>query len=648
MSAIRQLAKLAAVIAAGACFSIGLAQERLEPILAQMAGYEYGKSPELLFQLTTLIQDSMGARAETRRIEARLDRFLQSDATVAGKQAVCQQLSLLATDSSVPVLTAMLARPETAEMARYALARIPGPKAGEALRKALDGASGSAKIGIVNSLGERRDANAVPVLRSLLSSADSGIAQAAIHALGDMGSRPALEALDSGMEKVSAPLRLAILEAYLACAGRLARGGNPKEALTAYRRLLEVETPATIRVAALIGLAGVEGKDALPALSDGMASKDPQVRDAAIRLATRIPGRESTAALMDRFDGFPAAAQVRLLAALAEHGDAAARPLVTRAAASDSVTVRVAALAALGKLGDESSLGVLAERAASGQAMEQAAARRSLYELAGPAIDSAIVAAIGSSSGKAKVELILAAGERGATSSADALIQAAREPDPDVRRNALRALRNVAGQGQVPALIEMVTKAGTGDPRDATQALAAALKRSAPARMNQVISAYQAASTLQPRLALMDAMGQVSNPAALPLLRDALRDASPEIVRGAILALTAWADPAPLPDLIAAAKTNADPALQVLSVRGCLKLIRAPSGRPASESAKLLAGVMPLATQPAEKKAILALLPLYPCEEALRVAQDSLGDPTVAGEAKASLERIRNGLKTKP
>jgi len=650
----QMMTRIASVIALGAFFSTGLAQEPpqpkhtasgLETILAQIAKYEYGQSPEPLFQFTMLVQDSMDALTRTRQIETRLLQFLQSDATVAGKQAVCQQLSLIATEASVPVLGAMLMHPETAEMARYALARIPGPRASDALRKALTGTSGSAAIGIVNSLGQRRDSNAVPVLRSLLLSSDAGIAQAAIHALGDIGSRPALEALSAVKEKVAGPLQPAVLEAYLECAGRLAQSGNRNEASTAYRRLLAEQAPSMIRVAALIGLAGVEGKNALPTLSAEVGAKDPQVQNAAIRLVTSIPGRDSTVALMDRFGSLPSTGQVRLLAALAEHGDATARPVVTQAAKSDSVIVRAAALAALGKLGNENSVGLLAEAAASGQAMEQTAARQSLYGLAGPGIDSAIVAAIGSSAGKTKAELILAAGERGNMAAADALIQAARGPDPEVRRNALRALRNVAGSAQVPALIEMVETAEATDPRDAAQALAAALKRSPPPEMNQVVSAYRATAALAPRLALIDAMGQVSSREALPLLRDGLRDSSPEIVRGAILALTGWADPAPLPDLLAAAKTNADPALQVLSLRGCLKLIAAPSERPIAESARLLAEVMALAKQPAEKKAVLALLPAYPCDQALRVAEDALGDPTVANEAQVSVERIKNSLK---
>jgi len=621
----------------------------MEPILDRIAKYEYGQSPDPLFQLTMLVQDSMRSAALARRTEARLLRFLQSDATMAGKQAVSEQLSLIATEASVPVLSAMLKHPETAEMARYALARIPGPKADEALRKALDGTSGGVRIGVINSLGQRRDSQAAPRLGSLLSSPDPGVAAAAIGALGDIASRQALDELGAARGKVPGPLRPRVLDAYLRCAGRLAqagdRGSDRNAALTAYRRVLAETAPPMIRVAALTGLAGLEGQNSLPALTAEIGAHDPPVRDAAIRLIARIPGRESTVALMDRFASLPPSGQVRLLAALAEHGDATARLLLIEAAKGNSPEVRTAALAGLGRLGDESSVGILGEAAASGQAPEQAAARQSLSALAGPGVDSAVVAAIGASSGKIKAELILAAGERGGTSAADALIQAVHDPDPDVRRNALRALRNIAGPAQVPALIEMVIKGDAADLRDATQALAAALKRSPPAEINQVIQAYQAAAALAPRLALIDAMGQVSSREALPLLRAGLQDSSPEIARAAILALTGWADPAPIPDLLAAAKTNADPALEVLSLRGCLKLIALPSQRPIEESARLLAEVMALAQQPAEKKSVLALLPAYPCEEALRVAEDCLHDPALANEAKASVERIRNSRR---
>src|SRR5207249_2692394 len=134
----------------------------MEPMLSKIASYQYGQSREALAQLSLFVEGAMGSPALLKAIEARLLQFLQSDATGAAKQAAFKELSRIATDASVPVLSGMLMRAETSEMARYALARIPGPAVDDALRRALDQASGITKIGIINSLGQRRDAKAVP------------------------------------------------------------------------------------------------------------------------------------------------------------------------------------------------------------------------------------------------------------------------------------------------------------------------------------------------------------------------------------------------------------------------------------------------------------------------------------------------------
>jgi HEAT repeat protein/type 1 glutamine amidotransferase len=619
----------------------------MEPMLARLARYEYGQSRKPVAQLTLFVEDSMASPGLARQIETRMVQFLESDSTVAGKVAVSRELSVIASAASISVLTAMLVRPETAEIARYALARIPGPAADEALRKALDTTSGSTKVGVIHSLGQRRDSKAVPPLRSLLLSSDGGIAAAAIDALGSIGSRSALDALAEARSKVADPLRQQTLDAYLQCADRLAASGGSDEASKVYRQLMAGREPSLVRVAALRGLTIAEGKNAIQALSAVIGTKDIAVQSAAIRFLAGIPGPGSTAALMGQFHRLPESGQVRVLAALAERKDVVARPLFMQAARGNTTEVRAAALAGLGTVGDEPCVPLLAEAAASSQIAEQAAARQSLAVLHGPGIDAAIITAIGNTGGSAKRELILAAGERGSTAAADAVVRAAHEPDSELRRTALRALKNVAGAPQVPALLEMLKDSVAADRREVTQALASALKRSEPARIKEAVSAYKAESAPESRLALIEAMGLTHSSEVLPLLRGCLRDSRPEIVRGAILALTDWTDPAPLADLLSVAKTSPDPTLQILSLRGSLKLISEPSPRPVVESAELLAEAMRLARQPAEKKAVLALLPLYPCTEAVQLAEDSVSDPAVANEAKASGQRIRNALKAR-
>ncbi len=291
---------------------------------------------------------------------------------------------------------------------------------------------------------------------------------------------------------------------------------------------------------------------------------------------------------------------------------------------------------------------VLAEAAAAGQGLEQNAARQSLYGLRGRGIDPAIVAAIGSSSGKVKAELITAAGDRGIASAADALAKAVQDTDPDVHREAVRALRNVAGPAQVPALLDLLLKASTSsDRRDATQTLAAALNRTRPVPIGAVISAYKSAPTAEARLSLLEIMGLTSHEEALPILRSSLNDPDRDVTRAAILALTGWTTAAPLTDLLTYAKSGGDPTLQILALRGYLKLVTLPSPRPASESARLLGEAMRLASQTAEKRNVLSLLATYPCKESLQLAEASLRDAAVASEAKVAVDQINDSMAAK-
>ena len=120
--------------------------------------------------------------------------------------------------------------------------------------------------------------------------------------------------------------------------------------------------------------------------------------------------------------------------------------------------VRTAALAALGKIGNASAVPLLAAAAANTQGDEQDAARVSLGWLRGSGVDAAIVAAIGSSTGKVQLEAIQAAGERSAPAAADVLMRVAQGSDRTAAKESLRALRNVAGPAQVPSLLDLVTR----------------------------------------------------------------------------------------------------------------------------------------------------------------------------------------------
>jgi HEAT repeat protein len=607
----------------------------LEPVLAKIAAWEPAQPRDPLHEFETFLRQSIAEKTELPLVEARLLRMIAPKAatTQAGKDFICRQLSLIGTRASVPSLARMLNDPADAAIALYALARIPDPSAAEALRNALPK---TARV-----LGQRRDRKAVAALSRLLASPDGATFEAAVQALSQIGDAASLAALRASIPRATGTRRDALLHATVRCADAVAASGDKTTARSACFQLSALNEPVPIRIAALRGLAAIDGKAALPLLAKELAAANADVSASAIGLLNRIPGSEVTALFLKHYAALPPMAQARILAALGDRGDPAARPLAIQAVRSTSPDIRLAALAALGRIGDASTVSLLAETAAGSAGAEQAAARDSLAMLRGSAVDTAIAKGIGSSTASLRLELIRAAGERATPESADALMTIARGSDPEPALAAIRALRHVAGPNHAPALLDTVIRIENASMRrEAALTLASVMKRAREPAVAPVLAAYSSAAK-PVKLTLIDMMGQVSAPESLPLLRAAIKDADQELARAAILALTAWQTPEPLPDLLDLARNDTNATRQILALRGFIKVISAPSDRPPAESVAHLKEAWRLARQPAEKRAVLALLPLYPTTEALRIAEQAAADMSVAREAKAASESIR-------
>ena len=96
-------------------------------------------------------------KEEREKVEAALLRALASaKATTTARAFLCKQLRNIGTEASVPVLAKLLVDKDLSHPARIALAGMEARAAREALLRALDTATGNARIGVVNSLGRER------------------------------------------------------------------------------------------------------------------------------------------------------------------------------------------------------------------------------------------------------------------------------------------------------------------------------------------------------------------------------------------------------------------------------------------------------------------------------------------------------------
>jgi HEAT repeat protein len=403
-----------------------------------------------------------------------------------------------------------------------------------------------------------------------------------------------------------------------------------------------------VRVAALRGLGAISGESALPVLTAALKDGSPTLRAAAVRSLLAIPGAAAMKVMVDSMAELPADGQVQMIAALGDRGDPAARPVLDEALKSQNVALRIEALTGLQRLGDASSVLPVAQRAADTTGEEQSAARQCLYGLRGADVDRAVVESIPRAEPKVRVELIRAAAERNITQAADTLLAAAKEDDAAVRREAIRALRDVAGPERVPALIGLLLNVrGNADLTEAQRALFSALKRSSQSHGPELVTAYRSANDPEKKSALLSVMGQAGINDTLPLFRDVLKQADDEARRAAILALSQWPTAEPAGDLLTVAGQPGSSALQILALRGYIKLVSQPGDRAPSETAKMLERALRIARQPEEKRAILAALQKAPSEESLRLAREELSDASVAQEAKIAVAALEQALNRK-
>ena len=194
-------------------------------------------------------------------LESRLVAALQSELSLDAQEYVCRKLAMVGTAAAVPSLAVLLVKKEISHMARFALERIPAPEAGQALRDALPKVSGPVKIGVISSLGARRDSAAVTAMGGLLNDSDPAIARAATLALGAIGNAESAAALQLA-QQASSGNPLTLIDALLSCAEALLAGNKPADASAIYKTFAEANQPRLVRLAAARGLLACASKQA--------------------------------------------------------------------------------------------------------------------------------------------------------------------------------------------------------------------------------------------------------------------------------------------------------------------------------------------------------------------------------------------------
>lgn len=588
-----------------------------------------------------------GTEKECRALEAKAMATLKSDATLIDKMQACRDLQFVGTPKAIAVLAPLLRDKDLGHWARNALAAMPYTEVDGALRGALKLSSGPQKVGVIGSLGYRRDKKAVKPLIVLMEAEDEAVAMAAVAALGRIGTPEAAQSVVAKAGKSSGAMLDVAVEASLCAANRLIGQGKGADAAAIYESLQSTEWPNAVRAGAFAGLLDAQPDKATDRIIAAIAGDDALMRGTAISKASTMEAGDIVARLAAELPKASPGVQILLIDVMADSGSAQGRRAIEKAVMGVDAGVRVAALKSIGLVGDATNIdllcGVVTKDSSSPEA---AAALASLTVLEGKGVDSALTKQMSKAPPEARAELIAVLGERDVEAAVRSLVKETEADAAVVRIAAFRALGRIATDRDLSRLVKALVDLEGDDGREQAERAVgqvARLVEDDAKRMDPILSSLRKAKSAEAKRSLLIVAGGLGGADAFAAVSASLKDPNAETQDAAVRALSNWPDAMALDTLLDLVRTTDNPVHTVLAIRGSVSALT--KGK--ASKAKALAAygeLMKAAQRPEEKRLVLSGLATVSGVEALNLAKSQIKDASVQTEAELATLAIAQSI----
>lgn len=587
-----------------------------------------------------------GPSAADKEKEAKLIAVLQSSAPAAEKAIPCKELSIYGTATAVPALAPLLKDPQLASWARIALEAIPGPEADKALRDAVSVTKGRLQQGVINSIGVRRDENAVPLLSQKLQDSDPEIIASAAVALGRIGGDDAAKALTKALGGSPEAARMYVAEGAIRCAEGFLNAKKHGKARKLYDSVRESNVPKHKMLEATRGAILARERGGIPLLMEQLRSEDKQRVSIGLRTARELPGTAVTKALAAELDKTPAEKQPLLLLALAERGDSVALPTIVSKANSGPTSLRIAAIGVLERLGNVSSVPTLLNAAVSSDKQLSQAAKNALTRLPGTEVDAALVKKLATAQGAERQTIIELAGKRQIDAALPLIKQSMNDASPAVRRASFEAIGMMGKAGDLPELLAALQKYDDSEIEAAILGVAGRAGATAAPQLTALAKHEKA----EVRPIGLRALAAAGGPVSLKAIEGAITDPNEEVRDEAVRTLASWPNTwpddqsiaEPLLELATHGRKNSH---QVLALRGYLQFLQGCRDLSPEQKVKGLEKATTLVKRPEEKRLAISILQPLATPEAIEMLITFTGDEAVADDASNAIIR---SINTKP
>jgi|GEM_PF-259592 len=546
------------------------------------------------------------AAEETEQEAARLVNVLNSDSSTYDKAMACRRLAAIGNAKSVPAIAKYLGDEKLATYARSALENIPGEAADKALEQALPELKGDMIVGVINSIGKRKDKNATAALVKLLSDKDAKVATAAAHALGAIGTQQAADALKAALKSADAKVKPEVGFACLMCARSLAEQDKPAAQALA-EAVRTAELPENVNLAATQQSIVLQGKAGQALLTQTLKSDDlPRFR-AGLQAARKL-GDVSAATLVDVYPGLSDERKGLVIAALCESKNVSALPLIREAMQQGSDPLKLQAVLSLGELvpelNDADQLQVVIDLfSVLDDLLEIRSKLAGLARLNNPELDpaaEAVIAKINRSQPSAKVRAAIEENTRKLVESegwhqqqeglqlagdcrlsvlTPVILPLANHSNSVIKQAAIQALGGTTSSADLSKLIALALK-NPGD-KSTSDALKAACARLPLEETAQALAAAMDGASLEQQQLLLNQLAAIGGETALKTVVAAARSNEDALQNTATDLLGKWVTIDVAPPLLELAQSLDNRKYKIRALRGYIRVARQLNMTPA-------------------------------------------------------------------
>lgn len=561
------------------------------------------------------------------------------------KSFLVRQLQIVGKDDAVPCLQPYLGDGRLCDPAADALTSINTASGNTALLQALQSTQGGCQAALVEALGDTRSTAAVATLTPLAGSPDAKIRKLALYALANIAD-PSSEAV---LAKAAEADRFTYDDdnaaaAYLLYARRLSENGQQQQAEKVALALLQSagqQKQVHTRTAALKLLTEIQGEQSMPLLLTAAVDPDPAYRAAALRFSSPYITPTTTAMWVKKQKRENAAVRADIITMLGDSRAQAALPAVNKALKNRNEEIRMAAVSAAGKIGQEEALPKLLRVMRKGTAQDAAAVRNALLIMKGDGMTDKVADALPKMPAEGQAAILEVLGARAAHNRIGDVFFFAENRNPAVRLAALSALGKMARKEDLPRLYALLNKASEPEELKAVQqaVLASVREYDSQEQQAEVVLQQMEQVSVEKKPTFFNILAGIGGDRALRTVSEAFYAGDAATKQAAVTALSGWADVSAANELYRISREPAHAAYLDQALKGYIRTVSL-SKYPADQKLLLLRNGMELANTLEQKKLILQQVERNRTFPALVFAARYLDDPALQQEAANAVMNI--------